>query len=112
MSRTKADLRFKALSILVGGDIGQVPSAEDATALDNYIDDAVDELAIDGAIYISDLDAIENGIFGALAHYVANMAADEFGGKSDATVAVKWSNRLRVLSRQTPGYGPQQVEFF
>jgi hypothetical protein len=41
MSRTRAELRFKVLAILTGGDVGQEPSAEDADAIDGYIDDAI-----------------------------------------------------------------------
>jgi hypothetical protein len=34
MSRTRAELRFKVLAIITGGDVGQEPSAEDADAID------------------------------------------------------------------------------
>jgi len=43
---------------------------------------------------------------------VANAASDEFGGKYDEAKALRLRNRIRVLARPTPGYGPQQVEFF
>jgi hypothetical protein len=43
---------------------------------------------------------------------VANAAAEEFGGKSDENAAQQWRNRIRVLTRQTPGYGPQQADYF
>lgn len=112
MPRSRSDLRFKALSIIVGGDIGQAPSAEDATALDNYIDDVVDELSAKSIVYVSDLDSIENEIFGTLAQLVALAAANEFGGKTDPAQKRFYENEMRVIARQTPGYGPQQVTYF
>lgn len=112
MSRTRSDLRFKALSIIIGGDLGQAPSDEDATTLDNYIDDVVAELQTKGIVYVSDLDAIENDVFGTLAKLVANAAADEFGGASDPAKKRFYENEMRVIARQTPGYGPQQVDYF
>jgi hypothetical protein len=36
--KTRAEIQFKTLAILVGGDIGQAPSAEDAETIDGYID--------------------------------------------------------------------------
>jgi hypothetical protein len=112
MSRSRADLRFKALSIIVGGDVGQAPSNEDATALDAYIDDEVAELQAKSIVYISDLDAIENEIFGTLAQLVANAAADEFGGRSDPQKKLYYENQMRNITRQTPGYGPQETSYF
>lgn len=112
MSRTRAEIQFKVLSILVGGDIGAVPAAEDTEAIDGYIDDVVDEVNADGTIYISDPDQLDNSLFLTLCKLVANAAAEEFGAVSDEGKAQAWRNRLRVLSRQTPGYGPQQVEYF
>lgn len=112
MSRTRTEIQFKALSIILGGDVGQVPSAEDASALDEYIDDEVEELNADGTVYISDPDALDNGLFLTFCKLIANAAADEFGGKSDETKAQQLRNRLRVIVRETPGYGPQQAEYF
>jgi hypothetical protein len=112
MTKTRADIQFKALSIITGGDVGQAPSAEDAATLDGYIDDEVEELSADGTAYISDPDELPEELFITFCKLVANAAADEFGGKSDEMKAQQLRNRLRVIVRQTPGYGPQQVEFF
>jgi hypothetical protein len=79
---------------------------------DGYIDSEVAELNSDGTVYIPDVDALEEELFMAFSKLVANAAADEFGGKSDEKGAQMLRNRIRVLARQTPGYGPQQVEFF
>jgi hypothetical protein len=43
---------------------------------------------------------------------VANAAAEEFGGASNEQLAAQMRNRIRVITRQTPGYGPQEVEYF
>lgn len=112
MSKTRAEIQFKALAILTGGDVGQDPSAEDANALDVYIDSEAAEINVDGTTYISDVDALNEELFIPFCMLVANAAADEFGGKYDEAKALRWRNRVRVLARQTPGYGPQVVEFF
>jgi hypothetical protein len=112
MSKTRQQIQFKALSILVGGDIGISPSAEDADALDGYIDAEVAELNADGTIYISDPDDLPDELFLTFCKLVANAAAEEFGSVSDEAKALQWRNRLRVIARPTPGYGPQQVEYF
>lgn len=112
MSKTRADIQKKALDILVGGDVGASMFDEDATTLDGYIDDVVAEINQDGTTYISDPDDLDDGLFLTFSKLVANAAAEEFGGKSDENAAQQWRNRIRVLTRQTPGYGPQQVEYF
>jgi hypothetical protein len=112
MSKTRAEIRFKALAILTGGDVGQDPSAEDAEAIDVYIDSEAAEINADGTTYIGDVDALEEELFMSFSKLVANAAADEFGGKSDSGRSRELRNRIRVLARPSPGYGPQQVEYF
>lgn len=112
MSRTRAEIRFKVLSIITGGDVGQAPSDEDAAALDGYIDDEIEELSADGTTYISDPDNLPNELFLSFCKLVANAAADEFGGTSDEAKALRYRNRIRVIMRQQPGYGPIQTEFY
>lgn len=112
MSKTRAQIRFKALAILTGGDVGADPSAEDADALDGYIDSEAAEINADGTSYIDDVDDLDDALFMTFSKLVANAAADEFGGKSDDAKARLLRNRIRVLTRPTPGYGPQSVEFY
>lgn len=112
MPKTRTDIQFKALSIIVGGDVGQAPSAEDADTLNGYIDEQVAELGSDGTIYISDPDNLDDELFLTFCKLVANAAADEFGGKSDEVKAQQLRNRLRVIARPQPGYGPIQSEYF
>lgn len=112
MSKTRADIQKKALDILVGGDVGSSMSDEDATALDGYIDSEVAELNQDGTTYIGDPDDLDDSLFVTFSKLVANAAAEEFGGQSNEQMAQQLRNRIRVLTRQTPGYGPQEVEFF
>jgi hypothetical protein len=112
MSKTRAEIQKKAIDILVGGDVGSSMSAEDATALDGYIDSVVAEVNADGTTYIGDPDTLDDELFLPLSKLVANAAAEEFGGKSDENMAQQMRNRIRVLTRQTPGFGPQVVEFF
>lgn len=112
MSKTRAQIQFKVISIITGGDIGTPVSAEDAATIDGYIDSEIEELNADGTIYIDDADALDDGLFTTFCKLVANAAADEFGGVSDEAKGQQLRNRLRVISRQTPGYGPQQVEYF
>lgn len=112
MSKTRTEIQFKALSIIVGGDVGQGPSAEDADTLNGYIDSVVDELNADGTINIGDPNNLDDELFVTFCKLVANAAADEFGGKSDETKAAQLRNRIRVIARPTPGYGPIQSEYF
>jgi hypothetical protein len=112
MSKTRADIQFKALAILTGGDVGSVPSPEDASAIDGYIDSEIAELNADGTIYISDPDELEDELFLTFCKLVANAAADEFAGVSDENKAMQYRNRLRVIARPQPGYGPQDVTYF
>lgn len=112
MSKTRTEIQFKAFAILTGGDVGTGVSAEDATDLDGYIDSVVAELNSDGTIYIDDPNELDDALFITFCKLVANAAADEFAGTSDEAKALSLRNRLRVLVRQTPGYGPQTVEFF
>jgi len=112
MSKARAELRNKAYDIIVGGDAGQTPSAEDADAVDGFIDAVIAKLAVKSAVYIQDVEAIEEELFLDLAELVANAARSEFGGGQDPAKDRFHTNELRVLSRETPGYGPQQVEYF
>lgn len=112
MSKTRAQLRNKAYDILVGGDAGQTPSDEDAEAIDGYIDPVIARLGAKMAAYVSDTDAIEDEVFLDLAELVANAAASEFGGQQDPKKEQFHINELRSITRPTPGYGPQEVEFF
>lgn len=112
MSRTREEIQFKVLSILVGGDVGQSPAAADAEAIDAYIDDEVSEINTDQVTYISDPNELDEAIFLTFCKLVANAAAEEFGAASDEAKAQQWRNRIRVLNRQTPGYGPQETSYF
>src|SRR3954470_2266643 len=112
MSKTRAEIQKKALDILVGGDVGASMSDEDATALDEYIDSEVAEINQDGTTYIGDPNDLDDALFVTFSKLVANAAAEEFGSVSDENKAQLLRNRIRVLTRQTPGYGPQEVEYF
>lgn len=112
MSKSRQDIQFKVIAILTGGEVGQPVSAEDASAIDGYIDAEVAELSADGTTYIGDPDSLDDGIFMAFCKLIANVAADEFGGQSNEQAAQILRNRIRVIMRQTPGYGPAQVEYY
>lgn len=112
MSKTREQLRNKAYDIIVGGDAGQTPSTEDADAIDGYIDPVIARLASKSAIYIQDDEAIEDDVFLSLAQLVANAAQSEFGGSEDPAKERFHTNELRVITRPTPGYGPQDVTYF
>jgi hypothetical protein len=112
MSKTRAEIQVKVIAILVGGDVGFNPSVEDTDTVDGYIDSVVAELNKDGPVYISDPDNLEDELFTTFCKLVANAAAEEFGSKSDEKVAQQLRNRINVIERQTPGYGPQETEYF
>lgn len=110
--KTRQQIQFKAFAILTGGDVGTGVSSEDAADLDGYIDSEVAELNADGTIYIDDPNALADELFLTFCKLVANAAADEFAGVSDENKAKELRNRLRVIARQTPGYGPQIVSYY
>jgi hypothetical protein len=112
MAKTRQEIQFKVIAILTGGEVGQSVSPEDAEAIDGYIDSEVSELMLDGTTYIDDANNLDDGLFMAFCKLVANVAADEFGGKSDEGAARQLRNRIRVLTGQKPGYGPVSVEYF
>jgi hypothetical protein len=112
MSKTRQDIQFKVVAILTGAEVGQSVSAKDAATIDGYIDSEVAELSADGTIYIGDPDNLDDGLFMPFCKLVANVAADEFGGQSNEQAAQIMRNRIRVIARQTPGYGPATAEYF
>lgn len=112
MSKTREQIQFKALAIIVGGDVGTAPAAEDVNTIDGYIDDVVAELNADKVTFIADPNELDDVLFVTFCKLVANAAAEEFGGQSDEKAALSWRNRIRVLSAQTPGFGPQQAIYF
>jgi hypothetical protein len=109
--KTRAEIIFKVLAILTGGDVGTNPSNEDAEAIDGYIDSMVAELMAD-EIYIADPDTMSEDIFINFCKLVADSAAEEFGAKSNPQQSQYWRNRIRAITRPRPGYGPQEIEFF
>jgi len=111
MAKTRAEIQFKVLAILTNGDVGVNPADEDVDNIDGYIDSVVAELASD-TIYIADADALDEDIFITFCKLVADAAAEEYGGKSNPQMAQALRNRLRVIKRPTPGYGPQITESF
>jgi hypothetical protein len=108
VAKTRAQIQFKVLAILTGGDVGTNPSAEDAAAIDGYIDCVVAELAGD-TVVIEDPNTLGDDIFVNFCKLVANAAAEEFGAKSDAKAAQAWHNNIRAIRRPMPGYGPQET---
>jgi hypothetical protein len=110
MSKTRQQIQFKSIAILVGGDISGPVSDEDATTIDGYIDSVVAEINADGTTYISDPDDLNDELFNPFCKLVANAAAEEFGAKSSEQLAQQERNRIRVITRPTPGYGRQVVD--
>ena len=111
MSKTRAEIQFKVIAILTGGDVGSNPSAEDAATIDGYIDSVVAELAAD-EVYIADPDTLDDDIYINFCKIVADAAAEEFGAKSDPRASQYWRNRIRAIKRPRAGYGPIEVEYF
>jgi hypothetical protein len=110
--KTRAEIIFKVLAILTGGDVGTNPSNEDAAAVDGYIDSEVAELAQE-EIYIPDPDTLDDDLFVPFCKLVAENASEEFTGiKANPQLMQYWRNRIRVLRRPRPGFGPIDAEYF
>lgn len=112
MSSTEDETANNIYAILTGGDVGAVASDEDISCIKRYIARAQAELGKKTIVYISDVDAIEDEIFSNFCQFVANEAANEFGGTTDFKKKKYLENELREINRQTPGYNHQQVEYF
>lgn len=112
MPRNRVQIQFKTLSILLGGDVGINPSAEDATVIDGYIDDMVSMINKKKITYIADPNELDDELFEPFCQLVANAAANEYGSNSDPAKGRYYENEIRVIQAQTPGYGPQIVSYF
>lgn len=118
-SRSRRDLIDRALAELGVIAAGQTPSAEDVSAVDQLVDAVCDELSTREIVYI---DApgevgpsggeIDPGVFLAVASWLANVAAPDFGGQYSPDIEAALEARLRRITAARPTYQPMQAEHF
>jgi hypothetical protein len=86
--KTRTDLIHRALRNLGALPVGQTPSVEESTLIDDLIDPMFEELSAREILdYGLDTDNIEEKHFGSLGHILAWRAATEFGQGQDAALA-------------------------
>lgn len=112
MSRTRTELKVKALDKLGVSQAGQDPSAEDVAVIEGYVDPVLDMLAREKVVYVNDRNAIDNEFFLPIATILANAAANDFGGAYDEGVDEREKRKLRILQPRPGGYPVQQVDYF
>ena len=112
MSRTRAQLVSKALSILQEEGSGQSLSSEDSELVDAAVDPLVAELASSEVLVIGDLAAIDDDIFLPLARMLANEVGDDFGHPYSEDYRALQERRIKRVTASSPTYAPQATDYF
>src|SRR5262245_45249282 len=118
ISRTRQQLINAAGANLNVLSAGQSLAAEDAAAINNYVDPTIAQLAMDGIIDVTaDLaaDEIPTEFFVPLGQCIAAAAASEFGRAGDQGLMgnkVLAEMTLRRLISARPTYGILAVNYF
>lgn len=111
-TNTRSDLVAQALANLGVLEAGQVPSNEDASAVDDHVDGMLAFLAAEGAAYIGDPDEIPAELLGPLADYLAEDAAPEFGRPTSNGAMEQAKMRMRLITRGRPTYTTLKTDYF
>lgn len=117
VTKTRRDLVYQAHTILVS-DAGQTPSAEDIQAIDAYVDPVLTSLSIrvtaidDFGTPGPDGGDIPISLFLPVARALANAAAPEFGGQTDANLQAQIEKEMLEIVASTPTYAPATAEHF
>jgi hypothetical protein len=112
MSRTRAQLVSKALSILQEEGAGQPTSSEDSELVDAAVEPLVAELQSAGVLVIGNLNAIDDDIFLPLARMIANEVGDDFGRPYSEDYRLLQERRIRRVVSQGPLYTPLATDYF
>lgn len=112
MPKTKDELIEQALRSLGVAEAGQPIEIEDYEAVDACVEPLRAMLARDRAIYIANVDAIDEAVFLPLARLLANEAAPAFGRErtQDAYEAGR-AEIKRILSQDTV-FHPVPTSYF
>jgi hypothetical protein len=112
MSKTSAELKVEALSILTGMDPNQEPEIEEITAVGNYLEPLLEQLRVDGICFVQDEEEIPDEWFLPLARLLANVAGPRFGSPMNEEAKQVDEMVLRRLTAATVTYEPLQAEYF
>jgi hypothetical protein len=111
-TKTRADLVAKALANLGAIGSGQTPSDEDASTVDDHVDDALAILSAKGIVSIDDDEAIPVELFGPLADWLAEDAAPDFGRPTSAAAKMNAESEIRKVVYARPTREPLTTEYF
>jgi hypothetical protein len=109
-TKTRQELVNKALSDLGVLPAGAIASATDYADMDGYVDGLIEKLARRNIVYIDDADEIPIEYFAAVAVFLANEAAPEFGAAGVDTRQAEID--LRQLTQSDPSYDVLGVDYF
>jgi hypothetical protein len=110
--KTRIEL-IEEIAILLGPLApGEILQDTDNVRIGAIVTPAIEELARDDVVTISDEDAIENHIFLPLAAYIAEKAAPSYGKDADEKKIFMAKRDLRIAVRNKPTHEPLQVDYF
>ncbi len=112
ITKTRIDLIERAATELGKLVAGQNIEDEDRETIDNLVDPLIQQLAIDGVVYVDDSEGIRVEYFLPLARLLANEAAPSFGQAKNPTVQASEESYLRRLTAMRPPYEPLRVDYF
>lgn len=112
MSKTRAELVAKALSILQEEGSGQPQAAEDTAKVDECVVPLTSELAASNVLTIGDLEAIDDAVFLPLARMLANEAGDDFGRPYSEDYRFAQEVRIRKVTALGPLYVTLATDYY
>lgn len=112
VTKTREDLIARALTELGKLVAGQNVEEEDEQTVDDLVDPLLQQLSIDGVVYIGNPDAIEPEYFLPLARLLANEAGPSFGIPKNEDIKRLDETTLRRLTAGRPTYQPLVVDYF
>ena len=106
MPYTRDDLVKRALKNLGALPVGQTPSTEEYSSVDDIVDATLEDLAQRDIFYVPDVSAIDDAAFLSLGKCVAAAVSPEFGVEYDATEA---EMKLKQIQSEVPTYKTLEI---
>jgi hypothetical protein len=111
-TRTRPEIIDRVLKELVVLGVGQTASAEDVAAVEELIDDTIEELVGQEVIRLDDNDNFPSVIVNPLVRYLAEVAAPGYARPSNQPLMQLAMHQLRVAARGGPTYETMRSEYF
>lgn len=110
--KTSSELKIEAFSILTGMDPNSVPSADELTIFDNYLDPLIAQLHADRVVTIYNKEEIPNEYFLPVARLLANVSGPRFGSPMNEDAKRVDETLLRRISSGETTYETLQANYF